>query len=56
MDLEDLWIFQSGRFTDSPIQKIYGFPNLECENTNVDPNTIKLPNCIVWNTKYKLQK
>jgi len=27
MDPEDLWILQSERFMDSPIQKIYGFPN-----------------------------
>jgi len=36
MNLEDLWIPQSRRFTDSPIRKIYGFPNLEYEKTNVD--------------------
>jgi len=73
MDLEDLWIPQSGRFTDSPIWKIYGFPNLEdlripqsrifmdfqIQNVKTPmwiPNSVKLPNRIVWNTIYKLRK
>jgi len=36
MDPKDLRILQSERFMDSPIWKIYGFPNPECEKTNVD--------------------
>jgi len=47
-NLEDLRVLQSRRFMDFQIQNVKKQMRI--------PDSVRLLNCIIWNTRYKLRK
>jgi len=56
MDLEDLRIPQSRRFTIPRSERFMDSQILNVKKLMWILDFVKLPNCIIWNTRYKLSK